>query len=239
MTNIFAHRGASITHPENTMEAFKEAQSVGADGIELDVQLSKDGVVVVIHDETVNRTTNGKGWVREYTYKQLQKFDASYKFSKKLGVCKIPSLEEVFSWATGNDMILNVELKNGLVEYEDIEEKVLELINKYDLSSRVIVSSFNHYSMVKFHQLAPEIETALIYMEGIYKPWEYAATIGAKAIHPYHPVVKEETVKSSHDLGIAVRPFTINKIELMKKLASYKCDGIITDDPKKAISVLR
>lgn len=239
MTKIFAHRGASATHPENTMEAFREAQRVGADGIELDVQLSKDGVVVVIHDETVKRTTNGKGWVKDYTYKQLQKFDASYKFSKKLGVCRIPSLEEVFKWATSNKLLLNIELKNGLVEYEGLEEKILELILKYDLSSRVILSSFNHYSMVKVHQLAPEIETALIFMEGIYKPWEYSATLGAKAIHPYHPVVKEETVKLSHDLGIAVRPFTINKAELMKKFAGYKCDGIITDDPKKAVILLR
>jgi glycerophosphoryl diester phosphodiesterase len=239
MTKIFAHRGASAMYPENTMEAFMEAQRVGADGIELDVQLSKDGIVVVIHDETVNRTTNGKGWVKDYTYKQLQKFDASYKFSKKIGKCRIPSLEEVFRWASKNNLLLNVELKNGLVEYEGLEEKVLELTDNFDLANRVIISSFNHYSMVKVHQLAPDIETALIYMEGIYKPWEYAATLGARAIHPYHPVVKEETVKTSHDLGISVRPFTINKAVLMKKMAALKCDGIITDDPKKAINLLR
>jgi glycerophosphoryl diester phosphodiesterase len=234
-TKIFGHRGAAGTHPENTMISFKEAEREGADGIELDVQMSKDGVVVVIHDETLNRTTNKKGWVKNFTADELMCVDASYKFSKKFGFCPIPTLEDVFKWAETNNLIINVELKNGLIEYENLEKKVIELVRHYRFEKRVILSSFNHYSMVKCHQLAPDIETALLFMEGLYKPWNYAKQVGASAIHPYYPVAKESFVRQSQAAGIEVRPFTINKTDVIKQLMNYQCSAIITDFPEKAV----
>ena len=111
MTLIFAHRGAAGTYPENTMISFEAAESFRADGIELDVQLTKDGKVVVIHDETVNRTTNGKGAVRNYVYEDLCKLDASYKFRDKVGFCKIPLLEEVLKWIEKQSCYLILNLK--------------------------------------------------------------------------------------------------------------------------------
>ena len=239
MTKIIAHRGSSGTHPENTMEAFDEAEKVGVDGIELDVQLSKDGFIVVIHDETVNRTTNGKGWIKDLTYCQLKKLDASNKFKKLFSVSRIPSLEEVCKWALKNQLIINVELKNGLINYSELEEKVIQLIRKYQLENRVILSSFNHYSLVKCSKLAPEIETAPIFMEGLYEPWDYAKRLGASSIHPYHPVATREMIEQSHDHGIAVRAFTVNKVKLMEELAKHNCDAIITDYPMKAVSNLK
>ncbi|MBE2912204.1 glycerophosphodiester phosphodiesterase [Anoxybacillus flavithermus] len=233
MTHIFAHRGSAGTHPENTMISFMEAARVQADGIELDVQLSKDGVVVVIHDETVNRTTDGTGWVGQMTYRQLRKLNANYKF-KKYDFCPIPSLQEVLEWAKNTSLLINIELKNNLIPYERLEEKVIELVERYDLASRVIFSSFNHESMATCHQLAPHIETALLYMEKLHRPWSYAHTLQALALHPYHPTVDRAFVELAHANDLLVRPFTINKEALMKTMFQYGVDGIFTDFPERA-----
>jgi glycerophosphoryl diester phosphodiesterase len=234
MTLIFAHRGYSSLYPENTMLAFREAEKVGSDGIELDVQLTKDGEVVVIHDEKVNRTTNGTGFVKDLSYQEIRKLDAGY--SNKMLVKKepIPSLIEVFDWMKTNDMICNIELKNGIFPYEGIEEKVLSLIREYELSDRVIISSFNHYSIIHFYLLAPDIEIAPLFAEGIYMPWVYTQSIRAKGYHPNYLAINEEIIQSSIENGIAVRPYTVNKEEVMRSLFSINCTAIITDDPVKA-----
>ncbi|WP_027407727.1 glycerophosphodiester phosphodiesterase [Anoxybacteroides tepidamans] len=234
MTKIFAHRGSAGTHPENTMIAFYEAERVGADGIELDVQMTKDGALVVIHDETIDRTTDGTGWVKDFTYRELQRFNAVYKFAEKYRVCRIPLLEEVLAWVSSTSLLLNIELKNGLIAYEKLEEKVIGMIKHYRLGSRVVLSSFNHNSMARCHQIAPDIETALLYMEPLYQPWQYVRLLGASGLHPYHRTVSESFVREAHMHRVAVRPFTINKEEVMKQMFQYQVDAIFTDYPLKA-----
>ncbi|WP_290369680.1 glycerophosphodiester phosphodiesterase family protein, partial [Peribacillus simplex] len=145
MTLIFAHRGSAGTHPENTMSAFKEAARVGADGIETDVQLSKDGEVVIIHDEKLDRTTNASGYVKDRTLMELKTLNASATHKGKLGKEKIPTLEELFIWLYDNQLFCNIELKNTLFLYPGLEEKVIRLIRTYEMEERVILSSFNHY----------------------------------------------------------------------------------------------
>ncbi|WNS74169.1 glycerophosphodiester phosphodiesterase [Bacillus sp. DTU_2020_1000418_1_SI_GHA_SEK_038] len=232
MTLIFAHRGYSALYPENTMKAFREAEKASADGIELDVQLTKDGEVVVIHDEKVDRTTNGKGYVKDFIYKDLRKLDASGKRKKLFSQIEpIPSLVEVLEWMKTNRMICNVELKNGVFPYEGMEEKVITLIRAYDLTDRVILSSFNHYSIVYCYRLAPEIETAPLFSEGLYMPWIYAESIGAGSIHPKYTIAKSELIKASEEYGIAVRPYTVNKEKEMHRLFSVGCSAFITDNP--------
>jgi len=238
MTKIFAHRGSAGTHPENTMIAFQEALRSGADGIELDVQMSKDGKIVVIHDERIDRTTNGIGWVKDYTYRQLRQFDASYKFAGKYGICPIPSLEEVLSWAKDTSLLLNIELKNGLIHYSGLEQKVIQMVQKWGMERRVILSSFNHMSMALCHQIAPYIETALLYMETMQQPWHYIRVMGASGLHPSYATVTESFVQEAHRHRIAVRPFTVNKETMMRKMCDYKVDAIITDYPEKARNVL-
>jgi glycerophosphoryl diester phosphodiesterase len=235
LTQVFGHRGSAGTHPENTMISFQHAVEVGANGIEFDVQRVKDGTIVIIHDETVDRTTTGKGWVKDFTYKGLQKLDASYKFKKQYGICKIPSLNELFEWSTNfPNLLLNIEFKNGIIEYNGMEEEVINMAEKYHLSNRIIFSSFNHYSIVKCKMLAPHIETAALFMEGLYQPWEYAKHVGAEAIHPYHPVAKPIIISQSQAANVAVRPFTVNNEKLMTVFINQKCAGIITDYPEKA-----
>lgn len=234
MTQIIAHRGYNSKYPENTMLAFREAEKVGADGIELDVQLTKDGEIVVIHDETIDRTTNGTGYIKDMTYEELRKFVVRDK-QKKIGAKEqIPSLIEVLEWLKTNTLICNIELKNGIFPYKGMEEKVIELVRSFRLTDRIILSSFNHYSIVYCHRLAPEIETAPLYSEGLYMPWIYAQSIRAKGIHPQYRAVTEQIIRQSIENGIAVRPYTVNKESVMTKLLQANCTAIITDDPLKA-----
>ncbi|MEH7224838.1 glycerophosphodiester phosphodiesterase [Bacillus sp. JJ1566] len=240
-TKIFGHRGSAGTHPENTMISFKEAARVGADGIELDIQMTKDGFIVVIHDETVKRTTNGKdnGWVKDYTLKQIKKMDASYKFKDKYGICEIPTLEEVFDWAKSNHLLINVEFKTGLVSYKGIEEKTLKLIHEYGLEDRIVLSSFNHYSLVKCRRLSSTIDLAILYMECLYEPWDYAKRLNSNGIHPFHQTINKEIVDESKRNGIAVRPFTINDEKKMMQFIDFGCTAIITDYPEKGVALIK
>ncbi|WP_394232901.1 glycerophosphodiester phosphodiesterase [Niallia oryzisoli] len=237
MTLIFAHRGYSKLYPENTMRAFREAEKAGADGIELDVQLSKDGEVVVIHDESVDRTTNGKGYVKNLTYSDLKSLNAGYALKTNLRKEPIPSLRDVLKWLTGNSMICNIELKNGIFPYEGMEQKVIELVREYNLTERIILSSFNHYSIVNCYRMAPEIETAPLMGQVVYMPWIYAESIRAKGIHPKYKTLKDKVVKESEENGIAVRPYTVNKEKDMAHLIELGCSAIITDDPDRALRV--
>lgn len=236
MTLIFGHRGSAGTSPENTMLSFLAANQAGADGIELDVQMTKDGELVVIHDETVDRTTDGSGFVKDLFLADILKLDASYKFPDFLGKAQIPTLEEVLKWVAAlPSFLVNIELKNGIVDYPMIEEKTIELVQKYSLEKRTILSSFNHYSLVKCSELSREIETAILYVEGLYKPWEYAKQVGAAGLHPHYLAVNHAIIESSKSYQVAVRPFTVNEEKWMQDLFENECTAFFTDFPEKAV----
>lgn len=233
MTQIFAHRGYTASYAENTLGAFLEAEKVGVDGLELDVQLTKDGELVVIHDEKVDRTTNGNGFVKDILYKDLRKLNANLKSKKE----PIPALTEVLEWLTSNKLVCNIELKNALFPYKGMEEKVIQLVRKFDLMERIIISSFNHYSIVYSYSLAPEIETAPLFLEGIYMPWVYSHAIRAKGIHPKYSTLSDEILIKTMDNGIAVRPYTVNNEVVMQRLFKINCTALITDEPVKALKL--
>ncbi|MCL6570493.1 MAG: glycerophosphodiester phosphodiesterase [Bacillus sp. (in: Bacteria)] len=234
MTQIFAHRGYTKTFSENTMGAFVEAKKAGADGLELDVHLTKDGEVVIIHDEKVDRTTSGNGFVKDFLYKEIRKLNANKKGVRKE---PIPALEEVLEWLKTNNLLCNIELKNGLFPYEGMEEKVTQLVQKQGLSDRIIISSFNHYSIVYCYRLAPEIGTAPLFLEGIYMPWIYSQSIRAKGIHPKHSSMSDNILINTMENGIAVRPYTVNKEVDMHRFFKINCTAIITDDPVRAMRI--
>ena len=135
-TKVWAHRGASGYVPENTMEAFELAVRQNADGIELDVQISEDGRLVVMHDETIDRVTNGKGAVREYTVEQLKELQVQTPDTKQ-GIYRIPLLEEVLDLMKKTDMRVNIELKNSIYLYQQMEEKVLELVKEMHMEDQL------------------------------------------------------------------------------------------------------
>jgi len=237
MVDIIGHRGAAGTYPENTMVSFMACEKLGADGIELDVHLTKDGEIVVIHDETINRTTNGKGFVKDYTLAEIKQFDASYKFKGQFSNCVIPTLREVFEWAKGNTFSINVELKNDKIEYHGLEERVINLIRSFEMENRIVLSSFNHKSMLKFYLMAPDIETAVLYNKRKKEPWKIAEEYRAKAIHPNYRIITDEQIKQTLDKNIAVRPYTVNDPSVMKRLIKDNCTAIITDYPEVAFQV--
>lgn len=234
LTLIFAHRGFAAAYPENTMMAFTEGAKAGADGLELDVQMTKDGELVVIHDEKVDRTTDGIGLVKDYYGKELRKLDAGSHHHATVMKEAIPFLEEVLEWLSGTDLICNIELKNSIVPYKGMEEKVISMVNKYRLNNKIILSSFNHYSIVHSHRLAPDIEIAPLLSEGLYMPWIYAESIRAKGFHPHYRAATDEIIKGALAHGVEVRPYTVNKEKELERLFRVNCSAVITDDPAKA-----
>ena len=151
MSLIYGHRGASGHAPENTLEAFRLSMDMGADGFELDVHMSLDGELVVIHDETVDRTTDGTGLVRDLTLAQLKALDACNGMDAYRGA-RIPTLGEVFDLIRDTRHIVNVEVKTDEWFYPQIEEKCLALAKEQGVEDRVIYSSFNHFTLIKLRQ---------------------------------------------------------------------------------------
>lgn len=239
MTKIFAHRGSSGTHPENTITAFKEAVRLGVDGIELDIQLTKDGELVVIHDYTLDRTTDGTGKILDYTVEELKAFDAGSKFSPEFAGETIPTFREVLALLQDTNIELNIEIKKPVKEDTGIEEKMIQELEKYQYSNRSIISSFNHDSLKRVISINKDLECAILYMKKFENPWEYAAEIGAKALHTYRPETDREMVTEAQHKGFPVRVFTINKAEDMTKFFETKVAAIFTDYPEEAMKLLK
>nr|WP_073247784.1 glycerophosphodiester phosphodiesterase [Caloramator proteoclasticus] len=229
----FAHRGASGRYPENTILAFEKALEFGANGIETDVQMTKDGILVLMHDEMVNRTTDGIGFVKDYTFSEIKKLDAGSWFSKEYLNEKVPSVEELLLLVKGKKVVVNFEIKNTIIEYEGIEEKLLDLIYRYGMQKNVIISSFNHYSVVRVKKLSSEIKTGLLYMENLYCPEKYAKYVGVDALHPYFYSLGKDVVGQIKKEDIMINTFTVNDTNYMKYLMSIGVDGIITNYPEK------
>ncbi|MCM3736373.1 glycerophosphodiester phosphodiesterase [Bacillus cytotoxicus] len=233
---IFAHRGVRSTHPENTMIAFQEAERVGAHGIELDVHVSKDGELVVIHDETVDRTTNGTGLVCKQTAQQLQVLDAGRDSS--FHEAKIPTLREVLIWLSTTTLELNIELKTDIIRYPGIEEKAVALVREFHLSNRIVFSSFNHESVALLADLAPEIPRAILYDEPLADPIVEAKKRQATGLHPNFELLTKEFVQTAQQQGFIFRPYTINEYKDLQKMIDYGVDVIITDWPIRALELL-
>lgn len=234
----FAHRGASGYCPENTMAAFSKAAALGATGIETDVQRTKDGRLVLIHDESLLRTAGDPRLVKDVAYEELLELDAGGWYHPDFAGERIPALEQLLELARDNNLLLNLELKNGVVLYEGMEAEVIQLVREYGMSGNVIISSFNHYSLYLCKALAPEIRTGVLYMEGLYRPWDYARSVHADALHAYHYAVLPQWVEEAANAGIVYHPFTVNEEAEMKRLIDAKVAGIITDYPDRLRALL-
>lgn len=233
---VFAHRGASHYAPENTLPAFALAAAQGADGIELDVHLSKDGELVVIHDETLDRTTDGTGLVRDHTLAQLQALCAD-NHMPGFADARIPTLREVLELIRPTPLLVNIELKTGVLWYEGIEQKALDLVREMGMADRVIWSSFNHYSIETVRQLAPEAETAYLYSDIICGVERYAAAHGVRGLHPGLWNVKMADLLQRYlASGLAVRVWTVDAAADLRWLLAAGAD-VITNDPPLALTV--
>lgn len=231
---IIAHRGASAHAPENSLAAFELAHQQGADAIELDVKLSMDGIPVVIHDPTVDRTTKGSGTVAELELASLQKLDAG-------DGQHIPTLAEVFA-AVGRDLYINIELTNYTTSKDDLVDKVVDVIKAYDMQERVFFSSFLAKNLKHAAELLPDTARGLLALPtalGFFaRSFGFPSSV-YQAIHPGIQNVTEKMITQAHQRGQRVHVWTVNKPNDMRRLAKLGVDGIFTDDPKLAVEILR
>ena len=220
-----AHRGAKGYEPENTLIAFQKAIDLGCDGIELDVHLSSDGEIIVIHDETIDRTTNGKGFVNKMNLSALKTFLIDEKQ-------KIPTLEEVFE-LLNHKIFINIELKS----YETAD-KVVELIEKFILEKNCkyenfIISSFDWNALQQVRFLSAEIQIGVLTSTDLDLAFAFAKFIKAKTINPYFHLLNEENVTKIQEKGFEIHTWTVNEIQDIEKMKALKVDGIISDFPDR------
>jgi glycerophosphoryl diester phosphodiesterase len=239
-TVIFAHRGACALAPENTISSFELAVTHQADAVELDAKLSKDGVVMVIHDPTLERTTNGTGKVNEHTLAELKALDAGSKFNVKYAGEKIPTLEEVFE-AVGNKVLVNVELTNYSSPKDDLIAKVAEVVKRQKMQDRVLFSSFIPKNLSMIKDLLPDSPVALLCLEGLgglLSRSIFLTGVSPFIIHPYLADVDPMYVRMEHRRHRRVHVWTVNADQDLKHMFQMGVDGVFTDDPQKARKIL-
>jgi glycerophosphoryl diester phosphodiesterase len=237
---ILAHRGDLAHAPENTLPAFSQAIQKGADGVELDAKLTADGHVIVIHDSTVDRTTNGKGKVALFTLDETRKLDAGSWFQAKFAGTQVPLLEEVFE-TVGKDKLINIELTNYSTPKDGLTQKVCELIKKHNNQAQIIFSSFFASNLKIAMQILPEIPRGLLALPGIIGLWarSFGFMFGAyQALHPHISSVSKEQIQRAHRIKRRVHVWTANTPAEILRLKDWGVDGIFTDDPAMAVQTL-
>ncbi|GGD89724.1 glycerophosphodiester phosphodiesterase [Paenibacillus nasutitermitis] len=239
MTTIVAHRGCSGDAPENTIAAFKLALAQPEiSNIELDVHLSKDGVPVVIHDHTLDRTTNGKGPVQAYTLEELRKLDAGGWFAAEFTGEQIPTLEEVLELVKGRCR-LHVELKTMGNEYVGLEAKVIDCIHRHGMQEEVVLSSFDHDSMVRANEIDPAIRTALIFLGKPTLLMDQLRYTGATGVSIHYAFVTQELVKEMAWQDIDLGVWTVDEPEILARIMEQYPDvRITTNYPDRIIRIM-
>ncbi|HXN87507.1 MAG TPA: glycerophosphodiester phosphodiesterase family protein [Candidatus Binataceae bacterium] len=227
-----AHRGSSGAFPENTIAAFLAAANEGAQMCELDVAATRDGAVVVIHDDTVDRTTNGTGAVEDFTLKKIQRLDAGEKFDPRFRGERIPTLEQVLKAVRGK-LGLNIEIKEGAVERE-----VCELIRKHDALATSMVSSFDWKALATVQAIDPQIRIALLAEKNRDALIEAAWKMGAYAVNPRFDLVDAAFCAKAHARGLQVLVWTVDAPEAMRALIGAGVDGIMTNYPARLREVV-
>jgi glycerophosphoryl diester phosphodiesterase len=228
-----AHRGASAVAPANTLAAFEKAIELGADGVEFDVHLSADGAPVVIHDFSVNATTDGSGRVADMSLAQLKELDAGYYFDPTFAHERIPTLEEVLQTA-GRRLLLNIELKTVSLRDNGLERTVIAQVKRRGLEKSVLLSSFNPFSLRRAKKIAPRIPVGLLYAPGLPLPlrraW-LAHLAPHEARHPEHTMVDSRYMRWARRRHYRVNTWTVDEPDEMRRLIDLGVDSIITNVP--------
>ena len=229
---IYAHRGFSGEYPENTMLAFEKAVEAKSDGIELDVHLSKDGKLIVIHDEYLLRTTGKLGKVSDYTKDELVKINAGKTKNDKFGFTPIVDFDYYCDYIKDKDIITNIEIKTNNNYYVGIEELVVDYVKKYKLEEKTIFSSFNWLSIIKVNKIAPHIKNALLqefYLT--YNIGDLEKSFGFGYFHPDGRLLDEKIVKNCNVNDIKINAWAVNDLEIFRKLKKWNIEGVITNYP--------
>ena len=236
---VVGHRGAMGHCPENTPASFERGLELGADWIELDVHLSRDGALVVIHDETVDRTTDGHGAVRDHTLAELKALDAGGWFGPEYAGQRIPTLDEVLAWARRCNTIVDIEIKNAPVYYAGIEAAVVDAVRRHDMTEQVIVISFDHAAVKQVKALEPRVATGVLFAG---RPVDgglgMARQAQADAVLPHWAYVTETDVAAAHAAGLSVAPWASSDPDVLRQLIAAGVDAIGTNHPDVLRGVL-
>ncbi len=233
---IWAHRGANEYAPENTLEAFEAAVRAGADGVELDVHQTRDNRVVVIHDERLDRTSTGSGFVKDCTLEELRRFDYA-KDTAFEGKARytIPTLEDVFGLLEPTGLTVNIELKTNVFHYFGIERRILKLAEEYGMRDRIWYSSFNRLTIEKIHLLDRKAKVGFLYAEVFSGMPVLAGNLGLSALHPSFPsLLSPRFMKECRNNGIAVNVWTIDSPEQLRACYREGVNAVITNYPDRA-----
>ena len=237
MSLIYAHRGASGYAPENTMEAFTLAAQQGADGIELDVRRSRDGELVVVHDERVERVWDGFGRVRDLTLSQLRRMRPDRALPPYVNA-RVPTLEEVLTFAREKNLLVNLEIKGDEADDEDVEERCLALSARCGMEKSVLYSSFDTGRMLRVRQIDPTARCALLCTWFARSPAHSARDLGMNALHPpYRPTRMKAVCARAHALGLAVNVWGVNRPRALSRCFLAGVDGVITNYPDQALTI--
>lgn len=236
---VFAHRGASAYAPENTLAAFQLAITQNSDGIELDVALTADGQVVVIHDNSIDRTTTGRGQVKSMDLSTLRQFDAGSWFGPTFAGERIPTLNEVLE-LVGEKAITNIEIKPNISRLDQTTKMVASIVAQHNLENKVIFSSFNPRALTQIHQHLPSVPIGILLWPGklgacmklLFDWW-----VNYHSIHPYYSAVTPQMIQRAKAKGHRVIAYTVNQPEDIRDLFTMGIDGIFTDDPALALKI--
>jgi glycerophosphoryl diester phosphodiesterase len=224
------HRGARGHAPENTFASFSRAVELGVSVVETDVHLSKDGEVVLIHDHTVDRTTDGHGFVKDMTLTELKRLDAGSWFDPRFAEQRVPALAELLAWARDRVGVA-IEIKNGPIYYPGIAEKVVRLLKEHGMERQAILISFDHLVLREAKMIAPGVATGILYVGRFVDEIGAARAAGADALHPNWAFVTPDLVEKAHAAGLAVSPWCPNDLATIRLLSQMGVDSIGTDFP--------
>jgi glycerophosphoryl diester phosphodiesterase len=233
---VIAHRGASAERPENTLSAFERAAELGAPWVELDVQLTRDDQLVVIHDSTLDRTTDGHGGVRDHTLAELERLDAGRWFAPACAGERIPTLAAVLAWARHRRIGVDIEIKNGPIFYDGIVEGVLATIKATGTTDQVLVTSFDHHAIAHLRQLDQAIATGLLYAARPLDPVDLAHRAGADVVLPECAYVVADDVRAVHAADLGFATWATSDPALLARLAELGVDAVATDHPTRGQS---
>ncbi|MDR1212873.1 MAG: glycerophosphodiester phosphodiesterase [Propionibacteriaceae bacterium] len=239
MVKVWAHRGASGQSPENTLSAFRRAIELGADGIELDVHLTTDGQVVVMHDETVDRTTDGQGWIKDMSWAEFSQLNAAAAWPDHPAEPP-PSLAQVLELIRPGPLEINIEIKDSVVPYPGLLDHVLSLVAAYGLESRVLISSFNHFTLACLRQEGSLVRSGVLFQDVLFAPWLYARRIWATSLHPNYLYADYvfDLVPQAHAAGLEVNVWTVDEPADIERMIGLGVDGVITNHPERALAII-
>ena len=224
------HRGARGYAPENTLVSFNLAVEMGVQAVETDVHISRDGQVVLIHDHTVDRTTDGHGFVKDLTLAELKKLDAGAWYDPRFAGQRILTLAELLAWAK-NRVGVAIEIKNGPIYYPGIAAQTIRLVHEHDMLHQTILLSFDHFVLREAKTIEPQVATGILYAGRLIDPVAAAQAANADSLNPAWAFITPDLVQTAHAAGLAISPWCPNDLPTLRMLDAIGVDSIGTDYP--------